>query len=206
MPCALSPGTEQPPNKRPADSVPFLNGILLATEENHTATVRPRASVLIRHCTSCAPAHAPTAPLRLSSASQSSILRGDPTPPLPIHIHYIHTTRGYTHTYNTRTQRAIPPPSVPNHGRRAIPPLPSYQFPPQHLVGRSAQPVQLCYAVQDLREAPDRGACSATLLCMKTRTTPNPSFAADHTQARLLALQPFPASFCFSTPAHHAPD
>lgn len=223
-----------PSNKRKqSDCVPFLNGILLATEENHTATVLVPCPVLIRRCymlpslprpESSSPAlllhdlGSTYLPL-LCASCQRPILPSSatthpatlpPRPTLPLSVQYAHRhlphiaplhTDIHTHLH-TRTHTAIPPPSVPNYGKAksASSVIPT----PQHSrIGRSTQPVQL----YKTREQPGRGVCSATLLCMKTRTTrttPNPSLAADHTQVPILAVQPFPAPICFSTPAHLA--
>lgn len=220
--------------------MPFLNGILLATEENHTATVLWSWSALIRRCymlpslhrpdpfvSCCAPPalHCTFTCRSLCASCQRPILpilRHHPpchprptllsistaryTPYLPTKQHHLHThTQTHTHIHARKRSRPhlflFP---VPNYGKAksasaVISPLPLAHSP----VGRSTQPAQL----YKTREAPGRGVCSATLLCMKTRTsrtTPNPSFAADHTQAPILAIQPFPAPICFSTPAHLA--
>lgn len=223
-------GAEQPIQQEAVRTVcPFLNGILLATEENQGCNrpcALPCSHSPLLHAASlcllslalipCSPAlllhmHLPL----LRASSQRAILPHPPPPPTlpprPTLLYQLrHTTRTYTNTLGIQTythtnrDRKFPPPSVPNYGNpksasAVISSLPLYP------IGRSAQPVQL-YKTRE-REPPGRGFCSATLLCMNTRTTrttPNPSFAADHTQAPILAAQPFPAPICFSTPAHLA--
>lgn len=145
-----------PSNKRKqSDCVPFLNGILLATEENHTATVLVPCPVLIRRCymLPSVPRPESSSPTLLlhhlgstyrSSAPLVSVQSSHPPPPptlpprptLPLsvqcsHRHLPHIAPLHTHIHTqTYTHAHIQRfrPHLFLIMERQSPPLPSYQL------------------------------------------------------------------------------